>query len=85
MFHTVLALVMLLAVLLMLLGVNRLSHADDKELERERKLRRKIIKSDDVISNDSVFHDFLVRDNPKTSPQKHHHNTILHHQQGHIS
>lgn len=59
--QTLLAVVMLMVVLLLLTGMNRLFSSDGDEIVKAKKLRRDVDRRQSVISDESVFNEFLVR------------------------
>lgn len=71
-FQTLLVVLMLSAVLLLLAGMNILFSRHGDECAREARLKRDLKKRKDVISSESVFHDFLVGESKvvKQRPQQ---------------
>lgn len=62
---------MLLAMIVLLLGINRLFHRDLEIGDDEtRKFRRELKDSDEVITPHSVFHDFITRERTSSHGDK---------------
>lgn len=58
----VLVLVLLFAMVMVLMGISRLTHRDGLEEEREaEKLRQELRKSEKIISRHNLFSGFLAR------------------------
>lgn len=61
-FKIILVLIIILGMIVLLLGINHLSHNDDSISEEEtEKLKSELTKESRVISPRSVFHRFLAR------------------------
>lgn len=55
--------VMLLAMIVLLLGINRLFHNDlNIDNSETNKFKKEVKESDEVITPHSVFHDFITKD-----------------------
>lgn len=70
---TVLVLVVLVGMVTLLLGVNRMFHTGIEERERDdaERLKKDLESEDNVITPHSVFHPFLGRESPRMNQRRH--------------